>query len=86
MTWIKKYIDPLRFSPWNILLIDSLEKWGGDNILLLVKKDFCIYFNILSGGFGRTVRIGNASDLITVMFPINVKSRQHQALSILLIL
>jgi hypothetical protein len=28
---------------------------------------FCIFFNILSGGFGRTVwiRIGNASDLIT---------------------
>ena len=38
MTWIKKYIDPLRFSPWNILLIDSLEKWGGDNILLLGKE------------------------------------------------
>jgi hypothetical protein len=42
-----------------------------------------IYFFI----FGRIwIRIGNASDLITVIFPINVKSRQHQALSILLIL
>jgi hypothetical protein len=32
MTWIKKYIDPLIFSSWIILLIDSLEKWGGDKI------------------------------------------------------
>ena len=38
MTWIKKYIDPLIFSPWKILLIDSLEKWGEDNILLLGKE------------------------------------------------
>ena len=38
MTWIKKYIDPLNFSPWKILLIDSLEKWGGDKILLLGKE------------------------------------------------
>jgi hypothetical protein len=60
MTRIKKYIDPLNCSPWKILWIDSLEKWGGDNILL--------------------------RDLITVIFPINVKSRQHQALCILLIL
>jgi hypothetical protein len=35
---IKKYIDPLNFSPLKILLIDSLEKWGGDNILLLGKE------------------------------------------------
>jgi hypothetical protein len=33
MTWKRKYIDPLNFSPWKILLIDSLEKWGGDKIL-----------------------------------------------------
>ena len=38
MTWIKKYIDPLNISTWKILLIDSLEKWGGDNILLLGKE------------------------------------------------
>ena len=38
MTWIKKYIDPLNVSTWKILLIDSLEKWGGDNILLLGKE------------------------------------------------
>ena len=39
MTWIEKYIDPLNFFPWKILLIDCLEKWGGDNILLLGKED-----------------------------------------------
>ena len=38
MTWIKKYIDPLNFSPWKILSIDSLEKWGGDKFLLLGKE------------------------------------------------
>jgi hypothetical protein len=39
MTWIKKYIDPLNFSPWKILfIIDSLEKWGGNKILLLQKE------------------------------------------------
>ena len=38
MPWIKKYIDPLNFSPWKILLIDSLEKGGEDNILLLGKE------------------------------------------------
>jgi hypothetical protein len=38
MPWIKKYIYPLNFSPWKILLIDSLEKWGGDKILLLGKE------------------------------------------------
>ena len=38
MTRIKKYIDPLNFSPWKILLIDSLKKWGGDKILLLGKE------------------------------------------------
>jgi hypothetical protein len=38
MTWIKKYIDPLNFSPWKILLIDSLEKWSGDETLLLGKE------------------------------------------------
>jgi len=37
ITWIKKYVDPLDFSPWKILLIDSLEKWGGEKILLLGK-------------------------------------------------
>jgi hypothetical protein len=38
MTWIKKYIDPLNVSPWNTLLIDSLEKLVGDYILLLGKE------------------------------------------------
>ena len=38
MTWIKKYIDPLNFSPWKMLLIDSIEKWGGDKFLLLGKE------------------------------------------------
>jgi hypothetical protein len=100
MTWIKKYTDPLNFSPWKILLIDSLEKWGGDNILLLGKEGLNTVASTLNPFWKDIldnlsnqqnkkvidIRIGNASDLITVFFPINVKSRQHQALSILLIL
>ena len=38
MTCIKKYIDPLNFSPWKRLLIDSLEIWVGDKMLLLGKE------------------------------------------------
>jgi hypothetical protein len=39
MTCIKKYIDLLNFSPWKRLLIDSLEKWVGDKMLLLGKEN-----------------------------------------------
>ena len=39
MTWTKKYIYPLQISPWKILLIDSLEKWGERRILLFGKED-----------------------------------------------
>jgi hypothetical protein len=35
MTWIKKYIDPLIFSTWKILLIDSLEKWVEKDIYII---------------------------------------------------
>ena len=35
---IKQYIDSLNCSPWNILLFDSLEKWGEDKIVLLGKE------------------------------------------------
>jgi hypothetical protein len=37
MTWIKKYIDPLNVSPWNTLLIDSLEKLVGDHDFNIIK-------------------------------------------------
>ena len=46
----------------------------------------CSVPNILSDGFGITFRIWIRIDLKTVIFPINVQSNQHQALSILLIL
>ena len=48
MTWIKKYIDPLHFSPWKILLIYSLEKWGGDNMLPLGKEGLNTVVSTLS--------------------------------------
>lgn len=35
MKWIKKLIDPLNNSSWKCLLLDTLEKIGGDKILFL---------------------------------------------------
>ena len=34
----KEIYRPFKFFSWKILLIDSLEKWGGDKILLLGKE------------------------------------------------
>ena len=38
MSWINKLLDSLNFSPWKTLLLSSLQRWGGDNILYLNKK------------------------------------------------
>jgi hypothetical protein len=68
--------------------VNNLKHTNFETILKIAMGNRMKGFNILTGGFGRTVRIwiriGNASDLITVFFLINVKSHQHQALSILL--
>ena len=38
MSWINKLLVPLNFSPWKTLLISSIQRWGGDNILYLNKR------------------------------------------------
>ncbi len=32
-SWLHKLLDPQNYSPWKILLIDYIHKWGGDHIL-----------------------------------------------------
>lgn len=37
MTWIHKLLDPLNFSPWKILIMSKLEKFGGEKVFHLGK-------------------------------------------------
>ena len=38
MSWLHKLLDPFHHSPWKVLLLDSIQKWGGSNILYLSKE------------------------------------------------
>ena len=38
MSWIHKLLDPLNHSPWKVLLLNSLQKFGGDRILYLGRE------------------------------------------------
>jgi hypothetical protein len=38
MFGINKLLDPLSCSPWKTLLLSSVQRWGGDNILYLNDK------------------------------------------------
>ena len=49
LTWIKKLVDANNTSPWKLMLIDSLEKYGHCNILLYDKAS-C---NEISNDFNR---------------------------------
>jgi hypothetical protein len=31
-------LDPFNHSPWKVLLLGSIQKWGGSNILYLSKE------------------------------------------------
>jgi hypothetical protein len=33
-----KLLDPFNHSPWKVLLLGSMQKWGGNNILFLSKE------------------------------------------------
>ena len=37
-SWLHKLLDPLNHSPWKILLLNSIQKFGGDNILHLGRE------------------------------------------------
>ena len=38
MSWLHKLLDPFNHSPWKVLLLGSIHKWGGSNILYLSKE------------------------------------------------
>jgi hypothetical protein len=38
MSWLYKLLDPMNMSPWKILLLSYIEKYGGDKILYLKKE------------------------------------------------
>ena len=38
MSWLHKLLDPFNHSPWKVLLLDYIQKWGGSNILYLSKE------------------------------------------------
>jgi hypothetical protein len=31
MSWLHKLLDPFNHSPWKVLLLGSIQKWGGSN-------------------------------------------------------
>jgi hypothetical protein len=33
-----KLLDPFNHSPWKVLLLGYIQKWGGSNILYLSKE------------------------------------------------
>ena len=38
MSWLHKLLDPFNHSPWKVLLLGSIQKCGGSNILYLSKE------------------------------------------------
>jgi hypothetical protein len=38
MSWLYKLLDPVNMSPWKILHLSYIEKYGGDKILYLKKE------------------------------------------------
>jgi len=37
-SWLYKLLDPMNMSPWKILLLSYIEKFGGDKILYFKKE------------------------------------------------
>jgi hypothetical protein len=38
MSWLHILLHPFNHSPWKVLLLGSIQKWGGSNILYLSKE------------------------------------------------
>jgi hypothetical protein len=38
MSWLHKLLNPFNHSPWKVLLLGYIQKWGGSNILYLNKE------------------------------------------------
>ncbi len=64
MSWLTKFLDPLNQSPWKILLLFDLEKYGGDKVLFLTKEGIQKVSTTLNP-FWRDIFI-NYSNLLTL--------------------
>jgi hypothetical protein len=45
MSWLHKLLDPFNHSPWKVFLLGYIQKWGGSNILYLLK--YSIKLNLI---------------------------------------
>ena len=43
MSWIHKLLDPMNMSPWKIVMLSYIEKYGGDKILYLKRRVWKVY-------------------------------------------
>ena len=61
MSWLYKLLDPMNMSPWQILLLSYIEKYGGDKICL--KKEGLESISIKLNPFWRDILL-NLSELL----------------------
>ena len=64
MSWLHKLLEPNNMSPWKILLLSYIEKYGGDKILYLRKEGLASISEKLNP-FWRDVLL-NLSELLTI--------------------
>ena len=62
MSWLYKFLDPMNMSPWKLLLLSYIEKYGGDKILYLKKEGLESISNKLNP-FWRDILL-NLSELL----------------------
>ena len=64
MSWLHKLLDQMNMSPWKILLLSYIEKYGGDKILYLKKEGLASISEKLNP-FWRDILL-NLSELLTI--------------------
>ena len=64
MSWVHKLLDPLNVSPWKVLLLSTLSKYGGDKVLYLNKEGLEVCSRHLNS-FWRDILL-NLSELAIV--------------------
>jgi hypothetical protein len=64
MSWLHKLLDPMNMSPWKIVLLSYIEKYGGDKILYLKKEGLASISEKLNS-FWRDIFL-NLSELLAI--------------------
>jgi hypothetical protein len=64
MSWLHKLLDPMNASPWTILFLSYIEKYGRDKILFLKKERLASIFEKLNP-FWRDILL-NLSELLAI--------------------